>query len=160
MQAHSRPFELRDGPGALRHLRERGLRPGDVCCVPAAAGGPKGLALLPLDRMLWRQGWLPDGAPLELIGASVGAWRMAALAQPDPLAALDRVQHAYVHGQCYTARPGPAEVSLACRQIARAARGEGPLQVRPGIALGIVTARARGPSPGLHRSACLGPQCW
>jgi hypothetical protein len=145
MQAHSRPFELRAGPGALRHLRQRGLRPGDVCCVPAAAGGPKGLALLPLDRMLWREGWLPDGASLELIGASVGAWRMAALAQPDPLAALDRVQHAYVHGQCYSTRPGPTEVSLACRQIARAARGAGPLQVRPGVALGIVTARARGP---------------
>ncbi len=145
MPEHSRPFELRAGPGALRHLRERGLTRGNLCCIPAAAGGPKGLALLPLDRLLWGEGWLPVGTPVELVGASVGAWRMAALAQPDPLAALDRVQHAYVHGQCYTARPGPAEVSTACRQIARAARGDGPLQFRPGVALGIVTSRARGP---------------
>jgi hypothetical protein len=145
MPPHDRPFELRAGPGALRHLRERGLRPGDVGCVPAAAGGPKGLALLPLDRLLWSEGWLPAKAPVELVGASVGAWRMAALAQPDPLAALHRLQHAYVHGQCYTARPAPAEISTACRQIARAVRGDGPLQVRDGVSLGIVTSRARGP---------------
>ena len=121
------------GPGALRHLRERGLRPGDVSCVPAAAGGPKGLALLPLDRLLWREGWLPADTAVELIGASIGAWRMAALAQPDPLAAIDRLQHAYVHGQCYTAKPAPAEISTACRQIARAVYGGGSLQVRPGV---------------------------
>ena len=145
MRHHDRPFDLRAGPGALRHLRERGLRRGDLCCVPAAAGGPKGLALLPLDRLLWREGWLPTDAPVELIGASIGAWRMAALAQPDPLAALERLQQAYVHGQCYSARPGPAEVSMACRQIARAVQGGRPLQVRGRVSLGIVTSRARGP---------------
>jgi hypothetical protein len=145
MSERSRPFLLRAGPRALRHVRERGLTPGDISCIPAAAGGPKGLALLPCDRLLLRQGWLPENAPLELIGASVGAWRMAALAQTNPLAALDRVQHAYVHEQCYDARPTTTEVSKACRRIARAARGEGPLQWRPGVALSIVTARARGP---------------
>jgi hypothetical protein len=138
------PFELRAGPGALRHVRERGLTPGDICCVPAAAGGPKGLALLPLDRLLV-QGWLPRDASVELIGASIGAWRMAALAQRDALAALDRVQHAYVHDQCYNARPTPADVSVVCRAIARAVHGGRALDLRPGVALSIVTARARGP---------------
>jgi hypothetical protein len=145
MSERSRPFLLRAGPRALRHVRERGLTPGDISCIPAAAGGPKGLALLPCDRLLLQQGWLPENAPLELIGASVGAWRMAALAQTNPLAALDRVQHAYVHEQCYDARPTTTEVSKACRRIARAARGEGPLQWRPKVSLSIVTARARGP---------------
>ena len=156
MTEPARPFVLRAGPGALRHLRERGLTRGDLCCVPAAAGGPKGLALLPLDRLLWREGWLPDGTAVELIGASVGAWRMAALAQPDPLAALDRVQHAYVHGQCYGARPGPAEISGACRAIARAALGDGPLRFRPGVALGIVTSRGRGPLHGRESKLAFG----
>jgi hypothetical protein len=145
MPSHDRPFELRAGPGALRHLHERGLRPGDVSCVPAAAGGPKGLALLPLDRLLWREGWLPADARVELIGASIGAWRMAALAQPDPLAAIDRLQHAYVHGQCYSPKPTPAEIGTVCRQIARAVYGGDRLQVRRGVSLGIVTSRARGP---------------
>jgi hypothetical protein len=145
MTTSSRPFELRAGPGALRHVREHGLMRGDLCCVPAAAGGPKGLALLPLDRLLVRHDWLPLSAPVELVGASIGAWRMAALAQPDSLAALDRVEHAYVHDQCYTSRPTPAEISGVCRGIARAVLGDGPLRWRPNVALSIVTARARGP---------------
>ncbi len=142
MTPHS-SFELRAGPGALQHVRENGLDPADVACMPAAAGGPKGLALLPLDRCLARD-WLPRAPHMELIGASVGAWRMAALAQRDSIAALDRVQYAYVHEQCYDARPTPADVSLVCRRIARAARGGLPLDVRDGVVLTIITARARG----------------
>ena len=144
MSDRSRPFTLRAGPRALRHVLDRGLAPGDIACIPAAAGGPKGLALLPFDRLLLQQGWLPEQRPVELIGASVGAWRMAALAQDDPLAALDRVQHAYVHEQSYSAHPTPAEVSAVCRRIAAAARGTGDLHWRPGVSLAIVTSRARG----------------
>jgi hypothetical protein len=119
---------MRAGPGALRHVRERGMSRGDIGCVPAAAGGPKGLALLPLDRLLYRQGWLPDTHPVELVGASIGAWRMAALAQQDPLAALDRVQHGYVHDQCYTPKPPRAEISGVCsRRGPRARRSTDPL---------------------------------
>ena len=145
MSDRSRPFTLRAGPRALHHVLDRGLAPGDIACIPAAAGGPKGLALLPFDRLLLQQGWLPEQRPVEFIGASVGAWRMAALAQNNPLAALDRVQHAYVHEQNYSARPTPAEVSAVCRRIAAAARGTGDLYWRPGVTLAIVTSRARGP---------------
>lgn len=144
MAVHPQPFVLRAGPGAIRHIREQGLSRGDICCMPAAAGGPKGLALLPLDRLLLRE-WLDTASPVELIGASVGAWRVAALARPDAADALDHVQHAYVHEQCYSARPDTAEISRACRRIAQAARGNGPLQWREGVSLSIVTARARGP---------------
>jgi hypothetical protein len=156
MSDRSRPFLLRAGPRALRHILERGLAPGDIRCVPAAAGGPKGLALLPVDRLLLQHGWLPESAPVELIGASVGAWRMAALAQAHPLAALDRVQHAYVHEQCYDPRPTRVQVSTVCRRIACAARGEGPLQWRPGVTLSIVTARARGALHGRDSKLAFG----
>jgi hypothetical protein len=148
------PFVLRAGPGALRHLRERGLGRDDVACIPAAAGGPKGLALLPLDRLLARE-WLLPGAHVELVGASIGAWRMTALAQENAVEMLDRIQHAYVREQCYTRRPTPAEVSVACRRIALAARGDGPLRLRAGAALGIVTARARGPLLGKESRAAF-----
>lgn len=146
MTGHSL-FTLRAGTGATAHIRERGLSPADIACLPAAAGGPKGLALIPLDKLLHRE-WLQRAGSLELVGASIGAWRMAALAQPDPAAALDRLQHAYVRGQNYAGRPKPMEVHAACRQIARAVTAGGPLEVRPGVALTVVTARARGPLAG------------
>jgi hypothetical protein len=148
------PFVLRAGPGALRHLHEHGLGRQDIACIPAAAGGPKGLALLPLDRLLARE-WLGPGADVELIGASIGAWRMAALAQVDAAAALERIQHAYVRDQCYARRPTPAEVSVACRRIARAAFDGGALRLRAGVSLGIVTARARGPLHGRESHAAF-----
>lgn len=135
---------FRAGPGAAAHIREYGLAPADVACIPAAAGGPKGLALIPLDRLLHDE-WLGDHPGIELIGASVGAWRMAALAQPDAPGALDRLQHSYVHDQDYDRNPTPVDVSMACRRIARAVLGGRPLEVRAGVALTIVTARARGP---------------
>jgi hypothetical protein len=87
-------FVLRAGPGAMEHVRERGVSPADVACIPAAAGGPKGLALIPLDKLLFQEWLSRSTAPLELAGASIGAWRMAALAQPEPLPALDRLQRA------------------------------------------------------------------
>ena len=156
MPERSRPFVVRAGPGARRHLLDRGLSPGDIGCIPAAAGGPKGLALLPLDRLLLQHGWLPESAPVEFIGASVGAWRMAALAQEDPLVALDRVQTAYVHEQCYSKRPTPAEVSTVCRRIAAAAHGAHEFRCRPGVRLSIVTSRARGRLHGSESKLAFG----
>ena len=136
-------LEIRLGERALSHIRERGLAPGDVTCIPAAAGGPKGLALLPLDRILARH-WLPHTDRIELIGASIGAWRSAALAQDDPLAALDRLQHAYVREQNYAEKPSAREVGIVCRGLARAVLGGLPLRVRNGVSLSVITARARG----------------
>lgn len=47
------------GPRALAQLRGRGLKPADVRVIPAAAGGPKGLILNPLDRFSFGQ-WMTD----------------------------------------------------------------------------------------------------
>ena len=56
------------GPRALQQLRERGLQPRDVRVIPAAAGGPKGLVLNPLDRFLFGE-WLPrDNHVVHLLG--------------------------------------------------------------------------------------------
>src|SRR5690349_10576061 len=56
----SRPMqalEIHAGARALKHLREYGLRASDVRAIPAAAGGPKGLILNPLDRFVFGR-WL------------------------------------------------------------------------------------------------------
>ena len=85
------------GPSALARIRERGLTASDIRAIPAAAGGPKGLTLLPLDRYLFGE-WLPRSAqPVDLIGASIGAWRMATAMLDDPVAAISELETAYIN---------------------------------------------------------------
>jgi Patatin-like phospholipase len=93
------------GPRALARIRERGLSPSDIRAIPAAAGGPKGLTLLPLDRFLFGE-WLPQSTqPVDLIGASIGAWRMASAMLNDPVAAIASLEHAYIR-QDFDVPPG------------------------------------------------------
>lgn len=93
------------GSNALERLRVDGLRAGDVRVVPAAAGGPKGLVLNPLDRFLFGR-WLARSTQVvHLAGASIGAWRMACACLPDADAALAQLADDYIH-QRYEHAPG------------------------------------------------------
>ena len=91
------------GPLALAQIGAQGLRAQDIAIVPAAAGGPKGLIFQALDQWMFGE-WLP-GAPRErvLIGSSIGAWRMAAACQRDPVKAFTRLGELYA-GQRYTSK--------------------------------------------------------
>ncbi|HET9339074.1 MAG TPA: hypothetical protein VFQ55_08750 [Casimicrobiaceae bacterium] len=89
--------------------------------MPAAAGGPKGLGLIPFDRYLVRE-WLPAMPRVALLGASIGAWRMAALAQADAADALSRLQHAYVHDHNCAANPSAAVTRSARTRARRSGR--------------------------------------
>jgi len=103
------------GPQALAHVHAQGLQPQHISVIPGAAGGPKGLVLGPIDRYLFDQ-WLPRSQqPIDLVGASIGAWRMATACLPDPRAELLALEDAYVH-QNYILSPGqtrptPTQVS-------------------------------------------------
>ena len=100
-----RALRLYAGPAALAHLNERGLRPADIGVIPAAAGGPKGLILGPVDRLLFGH-WLADAPqPIHLVGASIGAWRMATACLPDALGSFERLEHDYIH-QHFELPPG------------------------------------------------------
>ena len=93
------------GPAARRHIERNGLQPSDVRVIPAAAGGPKGLILGSLDRFIFGE-WLPQSSqPIDLIGASIGAWRMATACLDNPVEALQRLEHDYIH-QDYEVPPG------------------------------------------------------
>jgi hypothetical protein len=93
------------GPAARARLRERGLQPADVRTIPGAAGGPKGLVLNGLDRFVFGH-WLPRSAqPVHLLGASIGAWRLATACLPDPDAALATMARDYID-QVYEHEPG------------------------------------------------------
>ena len=54
-------LQIYAGSRALVRIRERGVSPADIRAIPAAAGGPKGLTLLPLDRYLFGE-WLPQSS--------------------------------------------------------------------------------------------------
>src|ERR1700752_3129947 len=109
-------LELRAGPKALAHIKAHGLRAVDIAAIPAAAGGPKGLILQALDQWLFGE-WLPS-APRErsLVGASIGAWRMAAACQRDPTAAFKRLGDLYC-GQRYSAKPTVQEIDAVCSKL-------------------------------------------
>ena len=103
------------GPQALAHIQAQGLQPHDISVIPGAAGGPKGLILGPIDRYLFDQ-WLPrSNQAVDLVGASIGAWRMATACLPDPRAELLALEEAYVHQDYKLApgqnRPTPQQVS-------------------------------------------------
>ena len=93
------------GPKAWRHIEQQGLQPQDVGVVPGAAGGPKGLILGPLDRFIFGE-WLAQGSqPVHLVGASIGAWRMATACLDNPLAGFERLERDYI-SQDYELEPG------------------------------------------------------
>jgi hypothetical protein len=100
-----RALRIYAGPGARSHILRHGLQPQDISTVAGAAGGPKGLILGPLDRFLFGH-WLANSAqPVDLVGASIGAWRMATACLEQPTAAFARLEHDYIH-QHYDLQPG------------------------------------------------------
>ena len=116
-------LQLYAGPAARRHIARHGLSAADVATIPAAAGGPKGLILGPLDRFIFGQ-WLPQSAqPVDLVGASIGAWRMASACMPQAVAAFQALETGYIHGDM-KAPPGrrlplPEQVSATFAQNLR-----------------------------------------
>ena len=93
------------GPTAFEQLAANGLQPADVGVVPGAAGGPKGLILGPLDRFIFGE-WLATAThTIHLVGASIGAWRMATACLNDPLAGFRQLERDYI-SQNYALKPG------------------------------------------------------
>jgi hypothetical protein len=85
------------GPAARKYIEENGLHPRDVRTIPGAAGGPKGLILGPIDRFLFSE-WLPQSTqPIDLVGASIGAWRLANACLEDSKTAFEQFEHGYIH---------------------------------------------------------------
>ena len=92
------------------------MRASDIAVIPAAAGGPKGLILNELDQWLFG-GWLAN-APRQrsLIGASIGAWRMATASMADPAHGFQRLADLYCR-QSYTAKPSSDQVTQVLTEL-------------------------------------------
>ena len=158
-----RALQIFAGPRARDHLRQRGLQPADVRVIPAAAGGPKGLALLPLDRYLFGH-WLPQSRhTVHLMGASIGAWRMAAACLPDADAALAQLGEDYIT-QSYPHAPGKMPSARTItelfgrRLVERLGDRAAQVLAHPQRRLHVFTSRGR---KLLHRPSRMGmPLGW
>lgn len=143
-----RALTLRAGPLALHLLRERGLRVDDIDIIPGASGGAKWLVLGGIDRYLFGEFLqAPRSRPLHLIGSSIGSWRMACLAQRDPVAALARGHHGYIHGQDYSPRPSTAQVTEKLGRVLDSllgTHGVDEILAHPTFRLHVITARGSG----------------
>lgn len=137
------------GPVARKALAAQGLSPSDICTVPGAAGGPKGLILGALDRYIFGD-WLPRShQPVDLVGASIGAWRMATACLMDPVQAFAQLERDYIR-QHYELAPGQKRptaefVSEAFGRSLQAFYGGRVHEVldHPRYRLHIVTSRGR-----------------
>ena len=145
------------GPQALAHIRSQGLCASDVGVIPGAAGGPKGLILGPLDRFLFGEWLLRTPLPIDLVGASIGAWRLASACLKDPVDALRRLEHDYIH-QDYRVpegqkRPSAEQISREFGQSLQAFYGGRVAEIinHPRYRLHVMTSR------GQHVLAREGP---
>ena len=136
------------GPRARAQLRERGLAAADVRVIPAAAGGPKGLALNALDRFIFGH-WLRDATQtVHLVGASIGAWRMAVACRTDADAGFAELAEDYI-AQDYPHLPGKAPTKRDVTDVfgrmidARLGTRAAELLSHPRFRLHVVTSRGR-----------------
>jgi len=142
----SSPITLRAGPRALAKIRAHGLDPAMVEIVPGAAGGPKGLGISALDRVIFSE-WLPSAPRVRhLIGSSIGAWRFAAASRNDPAKALDEFARAYTE-QRYPRRPSAKFVTQTARDMLGAlfTGREDEILANPHYRLHVLAVRGRWP---------------
>jgi hypothetical protein len=153
----ARALAILAGPTARRRIEERGFQLDDVRVMPAASGGPKWLAIAGLDRALAETLFATrTRAPLDLVGSSIGSWRIAAFTQADAHAALARGHAAYIHDQVYTPRPDATEVSAVLGRILDTLLGEtgaSDLATHPWARAHVITSRGRGLTATRRRAA-------
>lgn len=90
------PLKVLAGAAAYRHIQQHGLQPEHISAALGASGAAKWLTICGLDRAIFTE-WLPTSArPVDLLGTSVGAFKLAAAAMAEPAAALSRLAEAYV----------------------------------------------------------------
>ncbi|MFK8051921.1 MAG: patatin-like phospholipase family protein [Woeseiaceae bacterium] len=140
-----RALTLQAGPAALEHIREHGIKPGDVRMMAGASGGAKWLVLSGLDKALVRDFVPGFRQPVHLLGSSIGAWRFGCYAQADPLAAISRFESAYLE-QTYSEKPTRDEISqVGQAMLAHILGPDGPAQIvnHPVFRTHIMTVRAK-----------------
>lgn len=134
------------GERAIQIIREEGLDPSRVKVLAGASGSAKFLVLGGIDRVLASM-FSQRKDPLYLIGTSIGAFRMAAFCQKDPLTAFDRLETAYIDQQ-YTLKPSKEEITRGTIKILDAYIGDRELPFmlnHPFMNINFLSNRCKGP---------------
>lgn len=136
------------GKTAARTISREGWHADHFSLVVGASGGPKWFILSHLDRLLFGEFLQQGTGKLTTLGSSIGAWRNACFAMPDPAAAIERLEQGYLH-QRYESKPSAAEVSDTSMGTLHQVLGDDgvdQLMCNPRINTHIITARGRGPA--------------
>ena len=140
-------LELRVGKQAAAKLASEGWHADLFDGLIGASGGPKWLILGQMDRVLSTELLASRTRALPAIGSSVGSWRHALMAQPDPVAAIDRFEAAYLSQSYSSAKPKVPEITRVASWLLRSGLGEeGDRYVanHPWLQSQVVTARGLG----------------
>ncbi len=138
---------FRAGKKAMEKIRSKGLSPDMVKVIAGAAGGPKYLVLTQLDREIFSTWLATRKQPLFLVGSSIGAWRFAAIAQRDPLKALETFEANYIH-QHYRTQPSAEDITRESIRILSTFltdKGAQEILSHPFLRLSILAVKARWP---------------
>ena len=103
-------IQLLAGASALADIKHNGLSAKRIKLMVGASGGPKWLMLSRLDQYI-SEHFLPQAdQTIDLLGSSIGAWRMALYAQSQPLASFKEFEQLYMH-QRYSDKMTPQEIT-------------------------------------------------
>ncbi|MDN3649091.1 patatin-like phospholipase family protein [Reinekea marina] len=137
------PLHVYAGQHALKHIQNHGLKPADISAILGASGGPKWFVLTHLDRYI-AQEWLPNiPHQVELIGSSIGAWRMSAYANPNPVDAIAKLEQGYLH-QDYSDNADAREITHHIHALLDSFIDESLSHNQSSRKLNIVAAISRG----------------
>lgn len=137
---------LAAGDNAYARLQEQGFRPELVQGMLAASGGPKGLMLLQLDRYLTGEFLSRSRQPIDVLGTSIGSWRMACYTQARPLEAIDRFEEMYL-SQSFSAKPDRHEITCECERLLDGIlgrQGVHEIAANPRYRLHVIASRGKG----------------
>ena len=147
------------GKRAATIIDQVGWQAAPFSTLIGASGGPKWLILSELDQVLGAELLTKTCQPMTLIGSSIGTWRHACLSQQDPVAAIRRLQRAYLHQQYQSAKPSPEEVSRVAEHMLKDALGQDGIRnvVRHArLRNTVITARAKGVARGQQGLPLMG----
>jgi len=133
------------GSKAINIIRDDGLDPSRVKVLAGASGSAKFLVLTGIDRVMMSL-FKDRTDPLYLIGTSIGAFRMAAFCQKDPLTAIETLESEYIE-QHYDLNPSKEDITRETKRIIDAYIEDGQINAilnHPFMRINILSNKCKG----------------